>query len=373
MGEEKSGMVKPKEYDWKDSNMALFGSDTDRAVKKDAAGKEPAWKKCDEPKVGLKIWRIVKFIVTDWPEEDYSSFYSGDSYIILNTWLEQDEIKYDLHFWIGKHSTQDEYGTAAYKTVELDTYLDDKPIQHREVQGYESDLFMTYFNGMISIMEGGAETGFRHVPPECYEPRLLQLVGGRTDVVVKEVGMWKERINSDDVFVLDAGLRILQFNGKNANKDEQMKGAQYCAKLRSDRPKAKMEVSDEDCDGTRLIMKSLRDGGPPKEENVRYEAKPEDRVVLRLTEKADKSYDFAEVGKGADLEGLVLDQGDVYIVDTGAHCYVWIGTGASDGEKANGFSYASTYLAHSSHPFCPISILVQETDLPCKQETIGKK
>ena len=80
--------------------------------------------------------------------------------------------------------------------------------------------------------------------------------------------MWKERINSDDVFVLDAGLRILQFNGKNANKDEQMKGAQYCAKLRSDRPKAKMEVSDEDCDGTRLIMKSLRDGGPPKEENV---------------------------------------------------------------------------------------------------------
>ena len=102
MGEEKSGMVKPKEYDWKDSNMALFGSDTDRAVKKDAAGKEPAWKKCDEPKVGLKIWRIVKFIVTDWPEEDYSSFYSGDSYIILNTWLEQDEIKYDLHFWIGE-------------------------------------------------------------------------------------------------------------------------------------------------------------------------------------------------------------------------------------------------------------------------------
>ena len=85
---------------------------------------------------------------------------------------------------------------------------------------------------------------------------------------VKEVGMWKERINSDDVFVLDAGLKILQFNGRNANKDEQMKGAQYCAKLRSERPKAKMEVSDEEVDGTRLIMKSLRDGGPPKEENI---------------------------------------------------------------------------------------------------------
>lgn len=369
---EKSGMVKPKEYDWKDSNMALFGSDTDRAVKKDAAKLEPAWKCTDTPKAGLKIWRIVKFQVTDWPVEDYGSFYSGDSYIILNTWLEEDEFKYDVHFWIGKHSTQDEYGTAAYKTVELDTYLDDKPIQHREVQGYESDMFMTYFTN-ISYMEGGADTGFRHVPPECYEPRLLQLVGGRKDVVMKEVGLWKERINSDDVFVLDAGLRILQFNGRNANKDEQMKAAQFCAKLKSDRPKAKLEVQDEEIDGTRGIMKGLRDGGPPKEENVKYEARPEDRTILRLTEKTDKTFDFTEVGKGAALEGVTLDHGDVYIVDTGNHCYVWIGTKASEGEKKNGFAYASTYLAHSSHPFVPISILVQENELEVKQETIGKK
>ena len=49
---DKSGMVKPTEYDWKDSNMALFGSDTDRAVKKDSAKLEPAWKSVDTPAVG---------------------------------------------------------------------------------------------------------------------------------------------------------------------------------------------------------------------------------------------------------------------------------------------------------------------------------
>jgi len=28
-----TGLVKPKKYDWKDSNLAMFGSDTEKQVK----------------------------------------------------------------------------------------------------------------------------------------------------------------------------------------------------------------------------------------------------------------------------------------------------------------------------------------------------
>jgi len=31
-----AGLVKPKKYDWKDSNLALFGSDTEKQVKSEA-------------------------------------------------------------------------------------------------------------------------------------------------------------------------------------------------------------------------------------------------------------------------------------------------------------------------------------------------
>ena len=45
--------------------------------------------------------------------------------VVHRTFLYVDiqELLYDVHFWIGQYSSQDEYGTAAYKTVELDTLV----------------------------------------------------------------------------------------------------------------------------------------------------------------------------------------------------------------------------------------------------------
>lgn len=37
--------------------------------------------------------------------------------------MHSQELLYDVHFWIGEFSTQDEYCIAAYKTAELDTLV----------------------------------------------------------------------------------------------------------------------------------------------------------------------------------------------------------------------------------------------------------
>jgi gelsolin len=72
---------------------------------------------------GLLVWRIEKFKVVAWPASRVGSFYDGDSYIILHTYKKDpkaENLSYDLHFWLGENTSQDEAGTAAYKTVELD-------------------------------------------------------------------------------------------------------------------------------------------------------------------------------------------------------------------------------------------------------------
>ncbi|MEQ2211187.1 hypothetical protein XENOCAPTIV_001651, partial [Xenoophorus captivus] len=50
--------------------------------------------------------------------------------------------------------SQDESGSAAIFTVQMDDFLGGKPIQYREVQGHESKTFLGYFKSGIKYMVG---------------------------------------------------------------------------------------------------------------------------------------------------------------------------------------------------------------------------
>jgi len=348
-------MLKAKKYDWKDSNMALFGSDTEKKVKKESAETEPAWEGAGQ-EVGIQIWRINKFKVEHWDKEQYGHFFSGDSYIILNTYKNEDEedLKYDVHFWIGKYSTQDEYGTAAYKTVELDTLLDDKPVQHREVQFHESELFKGYFSAII-FMKGGADTGFNHVNPTKYTPRLLHISGEGSNIEMREVSLKKGNLNDEDVFILDNGLTIYQYNGPRSRGAEKFKAKVQVDKIQDGRGKAKT-ITLENPEAEPEFLALLKDESPKEKSNETADV--EVTKAFRISD-ASGSMEMTEVDvPGGKVTKDILDSNDVFIVDKkGGSLYVWCGQFASPDELKNWCAYSHKYLCDTPYPFKAVTAM----------------
>lgn len=352
-------MLKQKQYNVADSNIANLGSDLEKKVRETAAQSEAAWKNAGK-KVGLEIWRIEKFQVVHWPKDQYGQFFSGDSYIVLHTYkkkADSDALAWNVHFWLGKFTTQDEAGTAAYKTVELDDLLGGAPVQYREVQEHESELFLKYFNNTIRILDGGVDSGFRAVEPTKYQARLLHLKG-KKKVRVTQVDMSAKSLNSGDVFILDAGLDIYQWNGRKAGPQEKAKGAQLSRAIddeRAGKPQVHVIEEGEKSDdatqfwsrlGGEAPVKSAEEGGSDEDSE---KAASGIRKLFRLSD-ASGQMTFSEVATGNNIKKSQLDTNDVFIFDAGSEVYAWIGLKSSKDEKRRALGFAQDYLGKYNRP-----------------------
>uniref|UniRef100_A0AC11DUZ5 Scinderin n=1 Tax=Ovis aries TaxID=9940 RepID=A0AC11DUZ5_SHEEP len=156
-------------------------------------------------RAGLQVWRIEKLELVPVPESAYGDFYVGDAYLVLHTTQASRGFTYRLHFWLGKECTQDESTAAAIFTVQMDDYLGGKPVQNRELQGYESTDFVGYFRGGLKYKAGGVASGFNHVLTNDLTAQRLLHVKGRRVVRATEVPLSWDSFNKGDCFIIDLG------------------------------------------------------------------------------------------------------------------------------------------------------------------------
>ncbi|KAM7049322.1 villin-1 isoform 2-T2 [Acridotheres tristis] len=308
---------------------------------------------------GIQIWRIENMEMVPVPTKSYGNFYEGDCYVLLSTRKSGSNFSYDIHYWLGKESSQDEQGAAAIYTTQMDDHLGSVAVQHREVQGHESETFRTYFKQGIIYKKGGVASGMKHVETNTYNVQRLLHVKGKKNVVAGEVEMSWKSFNRGDVFLLDLGQLIIQWNGPESNRNERLRAMTLAKDIR-DRERggrAKVGVVDgEDEDASPELMKVLKHVLGEKRDI--QPAIPDDKVdqivksSLKLyhVSNANGNLVIQEVAVRPLTQDMLLHE-DCYILDQGGiRIFVWKGKNANKEEKQQAMSRALGFIKAKNYP-----------------------
>nr|CBX24534.1 advillin protein [Paracentrotus lividus] len=325
-------------------------------------------------KEGMKIWRIENLKVVAIPDKSYGQFHKGDSYICLKTNKKGNGFSWNIHFWLGSETSQDEAGVAAYKTVELDDSLGGGPVQFREVESSESAEFMSYFPKGIKYLEGGVKSGFNKVDKDKFTKKMY-IVKGKRNIRVNQVPCKWESLNNGDVFIFDLGQHIVVWNGPESNRIERMKGTQAAKGIRDDEKggKAKIVFVDNDkfdadilkiCEakvalGPRGAVKPK----PAQDDDERFSRKQASQTRLYKVSDESGSLVVTEICS-APLEQSMLNSNDCFIVDQG-HCgiFVWKGKGSTKQERKSAFSNAQGFIKAKQYPEnTPVTVINENSE-----------
>ncbi|KAJ1697999.1 hypothetical protein LUZ63_006511 [Rhynchospora breviuscula] len=289
-------------------------------------------------KAGLEIWRIENLKPVPVPKDTYGKFFVGDSYIILKTTaIKNGSLRHEIHYWLGKDTSQDEAGAAAIKTVELDAALGGRAVQHREIQGNETDKFLSYFKPCIFPQPGGAASGFKHVEVNAEEHvTRLYVCKGKHVVHVKEVPFARSSLNHEDIFILDTKSKIFQFNGSNSSIQERAKALEVVQYIKDTYHGGKCDIAAVD-DGKLMADADAGEfwgffGGfapLPRRTASDDGGKVQVTSAKLLGIRGGK----LEPVSADTLSRELLETNKCYVLDCGAELHVWTGRSTSLEER----------------------------------------
>uniref|UniRef100_A0A3B4Z9B7 Advillin-like n=1 Tax=Stegastes partitus TaxID=144197 RepID=A0A3B4Z9B7_9TELE len=294
------------------------------------------------------------------PEKSYGNFFEGDCYVLLSTQKVRNSVSYNIHLWIGSASSRDEQGSAAVYTIQLDEFLGCLPVQYREVQHHESDVFKGYFKQGIIYKKGGHASGMRHIETNTYDVKRLLHVKGKKRVIAREVEMSWKSFNLGDVFLLDIGKTIIQWNGPKSNKQEQLKGMLLAKDIRDRERGGRAEIgviegyAEGDFPQNMEILNGvlgertsgLKNGPSDKTADQEQKAK----LTLYHVSDADGEMKVTEVATRPLVQDL-LSHDDCYLLDQGGtKIFVWKGKRANKTERQAGMARALEYIKAKKYP-----------------------
>uniref|UniRef100_A0A2K6P3F9 Villin like n=1 Tax=Rhinopithecus roxellana TaxID=61622 RepID=A0A2K6P3F9_RHIRO len=310
---------------------------------------------------GLHIWITENQKMVPVPEGAYGNFFEEHCYVILHVPQSPKATQgasSDLHYWVGKQAGAEAQGTAAAFQQCLQEELGAQTVLHCEAQAHESDCFCSYFRSGIIYRKGGLASDLKHVETNFFNIQRLLHIKGRKHVSATEVELSWNSFNKGDIFLLDLGKMMIQWNGPKTSISEKARGLALTYSLR-DRERggrAQIGVVDDEAKAPDLMqimeavlgrrVGSLRAATPSKDINQLQKAS------VRLYHVYEKGKDLVVVELATPpLTQDLLQEEDVYILDQGGFkIYVWQGRMSSLQERKAAFSRAVGFIQAKGYP-----------------------
>ncbi|XP_041029906.1 macrophage-capping protein-like [Carcharodon carcharias] len=304
---------------------------------------------------GIQIWRVEKMKLVAVPKENFGTFFTGDAYLVLH----RDEDRAHLHIWHGEKASSDEKGASALFATQLDDSLQGRPVQHREAQGNESDVFMSYFPKGIKYQEGGVESGFQKVPTAPASIRRLYHVKGKKNVRAKQTEMSWASFNTGDCFILDLGQTIYQWCGSQSNMFERKKAGEIACSIRDQERRGKSQLiivqdGEEPAEMMEVlgVKPVLKEGNP--QEDAQADKSHSQMASLAKVSDATGAMTLTPVSSQNPFAREMLQSEDCFVLDNGVcgKIYVWKGRRANSEEKRAALKVAEDVINQRKYPPC---------------------
>ncbi|KAJ6984592.1 villin-1 isoform X2 [Populus alba x Populus x berolinensis] len=299
-------------------------------------------------KPGLEIWCVEKQLrLVPVPKSLHGKFYSGNSYVVLSTVLPRSgPPQHDIHYWLGKDANEVESTLASDKALELDSALGSCTVQYREVQGQETEKFLSYFKPCVIPIEGVFSSDSGQLNGESYKISLLTCKGEHV-VSVREVPFSRSSLNHNDVFILDTASKIFLFSGCNSSTQERAKALEVVQYIKENKHGGTCEVATVE-DGKLVGDPEVGEfwsffGG--------YAPIPRDSPCVEKQSDSPFSQLFWITAQaklcpceGSSLNKEMLETNKCYMLDCGAEIFVWMGRNTSITERKKSISVTEDLL-----------------------------
>ncbi|CAI9543799.1 unnamed protein product [Staurois parvus] len=238
----------------------------------------------------------------------------------------------------------------------MDDHLGGKPIQNREVQGFESHTFLGYFKSGITKNAGGVASGFTHVVPNDVAVQRLLQVKGRRFARATEVPVSWSSFNQGDCFILDLGDEIYQWCGSKSNRFEKLKATSVAKDIRDNERhgRARICVVEEGMEREKIIEVLGEKPDLPEGPSDDVKADVTNRKLAKLY-KVSNSGGAMSVSLVADenpFTQAALNSDDCFILDHGSDgkIFVWKGKNANLEERKMALKTATEFISKMGYP-----------------------